>query len=607
MVRGNMQRFLFLFIVFLIPNLVWAKFGRRYVEGELIVKYKVTASSTSQKQTLQSQGATNLKNFKRKNWSHVKLSKDQDVQSALESFKSDPNVEYVQPNYIYHAALVPSDPYFNRQWGLKNDAQTIFNFGLGGPDIQETTNNPGTIGFDIKAIRAWDNITDCSSAVVAILDSGVNYNQEDLTSNLWKDPVTGKYGWDFVDGDDDPIDLNGHGTHIAGIIGAIGDNSVGTTGVCWKAKIMTVRVLDALGQGTTADIVSGINYAVSNGAKVINLSLTGSNFDQAESDAISSAQSSGVLVVVAAGNDGVNVDDPATPIYPCKFTQSNILCVGALSQNYTQASYSNYGPNSVDIGAPGVNIVSTWPGIHNKFFDDLTNGWVKSSQWGYKQITFGTSKVNALVTPPLYDHNTKKYYNNKIDYAWKNFDLSGSIAAIVDFYIMYDSEFYNDYLNVMSSPKNADPTDTANSGTLLDDISGTSNGSREERRYDISSDISPTTSSASFGFRFTTDSSVNNFGMNITNFSITTLSPSSSIYNIQQGTSMAAPYVSAVAAMLFAFNPSYTYTEVRNALKAGVDVQSSLAGKSTTSGSLNAYEALRYISQPTGGVAVKKP
>ena len=587
--------------------MVWAKFGRRYVEGELIVKYKLSASTNSQKQTLQSQGAVNIKNFKRKNWAHVKLSKDQDVQSAMESFKADPNVEYVQPNYIYHAALVPGDPYFNRQWGLKNSAQTIFNFGLGGPDIQDTTNNPGTIGHDIKAERAWDNITDCSSAVVAVLDSGVNYNQEDLTSNLWKDSVTGKYGYDFVDGDDDPMDLNGHGTHITGIIGAIGDNSVGTTGVCWKAKVMTVRVLDALGQGTTSDIVSGINYAVSKGAKVINLSLTGSTFDQAESDAITSAQSSGVLVVVAAGNDGVNVDDPATPIYPCKFTQSNILCVGALSQNYTLATYSNYGANSVDIGAPGVNIVSTWPGIHNKFFDDLITGWVKSSQWGYKQITFGTSKVNALVTPPLYDHSSKKYYNNKIDYAWKNFDLSGAISAILDFYIMYDSEFYNDYLYVMSSPKNADPTDAANSGTLLDDISGSSNGSREERRYDISSDISPVNSTASIGFRFTTDSSVNNYGMNISNFSITTLTPNSSVYNIQQGTSMAAPYVSAVAAMLFAFNPSYTYTEVRNALKAGVDIQSGLAGKSTTSGSLNAYEALRYINQPTGGAAVKKP
>ena len=603
-----MQRLLYLIlIIILMSTNVWAKPGRRYVEGELIVKYKVSASSISQKQTLQSQGAVNLKNFKRKNWAHVKLSKNQDVQSAMESFKADPNVEYVQPNYIYHAALVPGDPYFNRQWGLKNSAQTIFNFGLGGPDIQETSNNPGTVGFDINAERAWDNITDCSSAVVAVLDSGVNYNQEDLTSNLWKDPATGKYGYDFVDLDDDPMDLNGHGTHITGIIGAIGDNSVGTAGVCWKAKIMTVRVLDALGQGTTADIVSGINYAVSKGAKVINLSLTGSNFDQAESDAITSAQSSGVLVVVAAGNDGVNVDDPATPIYPCKFTQSNILCVGALSQNYTLTSYSNYGSNSVDIGAPGVNIVSTWPGNHNKFYDDLTTGWVKSSQWGYKQITFGTSKVNALVTPPTYDHNTKKYSNNKIDYIWKNFDLSGAISAILDFYIMYDSEFYNDYLLVMSSPKNVDPTDAANKGTQHDDISGSSNGSREERRYDISSSISPLTSSASIGFRFTTDPSTSNFGMNITNFSITTLTPSSSVYNIQQGTSMSAPYVSAVAAMLFAFNPSYTYTEVRNALIAGAKSQSSLIGKSTTAGSLDAYEALRYINKPSGGVAVKKP
>ncbi|MEO8717222.1 MAG: S8 family serine peptidase, partial [Burkholderiales bacterium] len=160
-----------------------------------------------------------------------------------------------------------------------------------------------------------------------------------------------------------------------GIIGAVGNNGTGTIGVCQKASIMAVRVLDDTGSGTTATAMQGVNFAVTNGARVINMSLvsTGS-FDAALSDAITHAQESDVVVIVAAGNTGsagTNNDLAGNATYPCNFTQANLICVAALDQNYALANFSNWGTTSVDVGAPGTNILSTWAGaaLNNAGYD----------------------------------------------------------------------------------------------------------------------------------------------------------------------------------------------------------------------------------------------
>jgi subtilisin family serine protease len=174
------------------------------------------------------------------------------------------------------------------------------------------------------------------------------------------------HGYDFIGDDDDPMDLFGHGTHVAGIIGAVGDNGTGTTGVCQRASIMALRVLDAEGNGTTTTAIEGIGFAVANGARVINMSLVGSGgFDPALSNAITNAQNGDVVVVVAAGNaDNVGHDNDlaGNATYPCNLTQPNLVCVAALDQNYALADFSNWGATSVDVGAPGTNILSTWAG-----------------------------------------------------------------------------------------------------------------------------------------------------------------------------------------------------------------------------------------------------
>ncbi len=344
-----------------------------YVANEILVKFKPGTWSNSKSYTILAHGGQELRNLGN-DWEHVQLPAGQTVDQAVVEYRNDPSVEYAQPNFIYHTLVLPNDTNYGQLWGLNNTAQTI-------TAVQtETlyTNNLGTSGKDMSLPTAWDRITNCNSVVVAVIDSGVNYNHGDLSANMWSNPGntcfasgSGTSGCDFVNSDTDPMDLNGHGTHLAGTIGAVGNNATGSTGVCWNVKIMAVRVMDHTGAGTTANIVSGVNFAVNNGAKVINLSLgsttsNNSNYDASFNTAITSAKTSDVVVVVAAGNDGV--DQATYYTYPCKYSQDNIVCVGAVDQSYTLTTFSNYdstataSSRAVDIVAPGANIRSTWAG-----------------------------------------------------------------------------------------------------------------------------------------------------------------------------------------------------------------------------------------------------
>ena len=223
---------------------------------------------------------------------------------------------------------------------------------------------------DIDAPGAWNKRTSC--AKVAVLDTGVQTNHPDLKGNLWentKDPSNGRdddgngvvddrFGGDLVDGTGSGDDQQGHGTHVAGIIGARGNNDRGIAGLCWSVKIVAVRVLDADGRGTWSQEIAGIQYAIGAGAKVINASFGGPTGSELVRDAIQQAESKGVLLVAAAGNDGVN--DDATPVFPAAYPDSNILSVAATDSKDRLASFSNYGAKTVDLAAPGDRVASTF-------------------------------------------------------------------------------------------------------------------------------------------------------------------------------------------------------------------------------------------------------
>src|SRR6266571_2127446 len=305
------------------PN--WAAAATsQYVPGEVLVKFKSAAIAQERAATVAALGHTVLTHMERPGWTHVKLAAGQSVTEALVAYQNDPNVDSVQPNYIYHAAAVPNDTQYAQLWAFKNTGQTITT------GTYSPTN--GTTGDDMNVEPAWSHITDCSGVVVAVVASAVNYNQEDLAANMWNGgPSFPNHGWNYVNNNNDPMDLDGHGTHVAGIIGAAGNNAKGTTGICWKASIMAVRVLDATGFADDATIIQGINFAITHGARVISMSLGSDGpVDPAFSAAITSAQTNDIVVTVSAGNKAKDNDAAGGAAhYPCNFTQPNLVCVAA--------------------------------------------------------------------------------------------------------------------------------------------------------------------------------------------------------------------------------------------------------------------------------------
>jgi subtilisin family serine protease len=255
-------------------------------------------------------------------------------------------VRFVEPNYRYRAADVPNDELFEEQWSLADDRL------LG---IQD----------------AWD-VTSGSGPIVAVIDSGADLSHPDLRDNLWRNPreVPGNgvdddgngfaddvNGVDLVNRDGDPTDDNGHGTHVAGIVAARGDNRIGVTGVAPRARVMVIKALgrDAIGSAVT--MAEGIRYAVANGAKIINMSVSGPGRSQAFEDAVNAADAAGVLMVVAAGNSGHDLDE--RPEYPAAFRAPHLLAVAATSRSGRLIGISNRGAGTVDLAAPGQSIVST--------------------------------------------------------------------------------------------------------------------------------------------------------------------------------------------------------------------------------------------------------
>jgi subtilisin family serine protease len=255
-------------------------------------------------------------------------------------------------------ASVPNDPLFAQQWALEN-----------------TGRSGGTPGDDIDAAAAWNLTTGSHNVVVAVIDTGVDYTDADLAANIWTNPYAGTdgysgdlHGYDFVDNNGNPMDGNGHGTHVAGIIAAAGNNGVGVTGVDWSCSIMALKFMDADGQGYTSDAIRAINYMTMMrtvydvNVRVANLSWDGGGNDPALSAAIATAGQAGILFVTAAGNDGTNND--VTPQYPANDRLANVISVAASDQNDHLAAFSDYGPTTVDLAAPGVSIYSTLPGNH---------------------------------------------------------------------------------------------------------------------------------------------------------------------------------------------------------------------------------------------------
>jgi subtilisin family serine protease/subtilisin-like proprotein convertase family protein len=287
------------------------------------------------------------------------LERSSSVEAALAALRTDPAVAYAEPDYTLRIAATPNDPQYSSLWGLHNTGQT-----------------GGTPDADIDAPEAWDLTTGTSSTIVAVIDTGVDYNHPDLAANIWtnEDEISGDgidndgngyvddiHGYDFINEDGNPLDDQGHGTHVAGTIGAVGNNGVGVTGINWNVQIMALKFLGADGSGSTSDAIQALNYAVAMGAQLSNNSYGDTQFSQAFRNALEAARQAGHIFVAAAGNNGTN-NDGASPFYPASYDAANVIAVAASDHNDRLASFSNFGATTVDLAAPGVDIRSTTPG-----------------------------------------------------------------------------------------------------------------------------------------------------------------------------------------------------------------------------------------------------
>jgi len=564
-----------------------------YVAGQVLVRFAPTVTAQSQTGML-SQMARTTHSLGRSGLTLVHLnSQYTSVKEAVNSLQGMPGVLSVQPNYVYHALALPNDPSVKQQWALQNTGQVINN-------ATYTTNNPGTSGDDISAAQAWNYVTDCSSATVAVLDTGINYTQKDLTANMWNGGTAyPNHGYDYYDGDNIPLPTGGaeqHGTHVAGIIGAVGNNSLNGSGICQKASLMAVRVLGPDGAGTTATLAQGINFAVDHGAKVINMSLGTTQQDPALETALQYAQSHGVIVVTAAGNNASNND--LTPEYPCSYPESNIVCVAAIDQSFQLATFSNYGANSVDVGAPGTNYLSTWGGPIYNTNSSSFGGWQLSSTtsgsgggWATATATTGDP---IIIDPASYPSGT--YNNNTDDRAWGNFDLTAAshpnlFAASLNYQAQWNTESGKDFFNSAFDPTGIDPFNTT-TGTQLQHSSG-SNTASLEGPFNLNSCLGH---SCAVGFQLTSDAQTTAQGVLVGRIAIQTNQTNSTVMQIENGTSMATPVVSGIAAMLYAYAPSDTDQQVIEAIKNGGRNVASLAGKTVTGKAVNAMGSLAYIS-----------
>ena len=582
--------------------------GARAAAGQVIVTFKTGVSKSRALQVTAGKGASvqevlPLASEVGGRQTAVVRSKTQSAQQLLESFRNDPSVAMVSLNYLRSTTetVVPNDDDFGQLWGLDNQGD----YG-------------GTADADIDAPEAWWTNTGDASVVIADIDTGADYRHEDLADNMWTNGaeiagtdgedddnngyVDDYYGIDTYNGDSDPMDDNGHGTHTAGIMAAVGDNETGVTGVSWAAKVMALKFTDADGAGYDAAAVEAIYYAIDQklnaavNVVAINASWGSGDYNAVLEEAIAAAGEAGIVFVAAAGGYLIGDDNDAMPFYPACYDLPNILSVGATEHNDYAAGFSNYGAESVDLFAPGAGIWSTLPASgfepseDDYFFDDMEDGpgnWTVegNAPWAITPEQTPTGGGNSWSDSP------NGVYGDLLDgsVVSRIIDLTDPAAPeepVLAFSAFYNLEYEYDYLYVEFSADDGANWDTV--ATFTGEI-----GTWEPVSIPISQQF--VTSEFRMRFRLVSDefwegSSIYD-GVYIDDIGIGSLAGMSG-YGLKSGTSMAAPYVAGAIAVLASEYPGDGALSLVNRVRCGVDVLDDLEGMANTEGRLNLAKSI---------------
>lgn len=376
-----------------------------FVAGELIVQLRGTATDNDKARALGRIRGEQIEEIigrgrrddQRGDLLLIRHQPDLTIQTAINALRLDAAVEYVEPNWIYSHQATSNDPYFTNGslWGMYGEASSPAN------------------QFGSHAAEAWAaGKTNCGTVYIGIIDEGYMYTHEDLAANAGTNPgeiagnrrdddgngyIDDVYGWDFAGKNNTVFDgvADDHGTHVAGTIGAVGGNGKGVAGVCWSVKLISAKFLGSFG-GTTANAIKAVDYLTDlkkrHGINLVatNNSWGGGGFSQGLYDAIERANSAGILFITAAGNggsDGVGDNNDSIASYPASYTNANVIAVAAITSTGARAGFSNYGANSVDLGAPGSDIWSTVP--------KSSSGRVISAYASYSGTSMATPHVSG--------------------------------------------------------------------------------------------------------------------------------------------------------------------------------------------------------------------
>lgn len=568
-----------------------------YKPGEVLVRFKPETVKTAQDTALAALRATRLRNVKGvEGLEVVKLGAGVSVEDAVAALSADPTVASVQPNYRRRIAMVPDDARFDELWGMHNTGQT------GGLD-----------DADIDAPEAWDISTGSSDIVVAVIDTGVDYDHPELADNIWVNPgevpgngidddgngyVDDVHGIDTVNDDSDPLDDHGHGTHVSGTIGAKGNNGIGVAGVNWDVTIMPVKTFDAGGFGLDEDIIEALAYvnmmaeSVDGGIPVSSNSWGGGMFSQEMYDLIAAYPG---LFVAAAGNDGM--DNDSWMAYPASYDLDNILSVAATDQWDELAWFSNWGAQTVDVAAPGDNILSCAPGVPEVepdtlvWSDDLTNfdNWYNwgNSEWGIDTTEFVSAPGSAACT----DYAAFDYAAMETE---TGTDLA-SEAGLLRFKAKYSlpEPSYMAGVDVVVWGWNVGFL-----GTLTGDSGGWADvempipGSVTQSGAFTTSFILWTDDISTFEPVYIDD--VELWSGHVTGWNY------DDAYQYMSGTSMATPHASGLAALLLSKYPEMGPADLKATIMQNVDLIPSMDGKCVSNGRINAFAALSNPIDLTG-------
>lgn len=341
-------------------------FAKEFLPKQVIVKFKSEASASQVRETLSTLSADTLVQFKSTAAILINIPDAptrSDVIAIITALNEVKSIDYAVPNGVVRLSSVPNDSYFQ-------DLDNLRNVGQAG----------GASGADIRAEQAWQITTGSKEVLVGVIDTGIDYLHPDLAENMWRNPgetgidedgfdkatngvdddgngyVDDVYGWDFANNDNDPLDDYGHGTHVAGTIGAVGNNGIGITGVAWNVSLVAIKVFDEAGGANDADIIRAIEYATANRILITNNSWGGLGYNLAMKEAIEANARAGGLFITAAGNYGT--DNEQLKFYPASYGVENIISVAAMTNKDEKARFSNFGSQSVHISAPGENILS---------------------------------------------------------------------------------------------------------------------------------------------------------------------------------------------------------------------------------------------------------